>query len=159
MNTEYNLQIRHVVPSDIPALYQALVSMAKELNLFHRFNLTEVELSRLLFKEKIADAIILVDENDNLTGLAMYSITNRDFALFNRPGIYLHDLYVLPNYRKLGIATKLINQLKNIAKDQNLGRIDFVVGKHNANALSVYESRKDVVEVSHIKSMRILIEE
>lgn len=63
--------------------------------------------------DKMADESIFVgayDENDNCIGLAIYKHSWNKY-------LYLYDLKVCSNYRKLGIAKKLVEEGKKIAKD------------------------------------------
>lgn len=150
------MKLRKAKLADAQTIYNHLYEMAQELGLIHRFNRTLDQFIHLIFNKKIASIAIAL-QNNEIAGLIVYSKTYRDFMLFDTPGIYLHDLYVSAKYRRLGVAKKLIMYLENFAQKNNLGRIDFVVGRSNTRALKFYSSQKQINEVDHIKSMRILI--
>lgn len=54
--------------------------------------------------------------------------------------IFLSKLYVAKASRKLGLATRAIDFIKNIAADNCLKRIALTINKNNKKSLSVYES-------------------
>ena len=54
--------------------------------------------------------------------------------------IVLYDLYVLKNYRKLGIAKRLMNKSKDFAINNNFSRIELSTSINNYSAQKLYES-------------------
>jgi GNAT superfamily N-acetyltransferase len=66
----------------------------------------------------------------------------RFFSTFlGRPGLYLEDLFVLPEMRRLGIATALFERLFQIARDRDYGRIEWTVLDWNAPAIEFYTKK------------------
>jgi GNAT superfamily N-acetyltransferase len=69
------------------------------------------------------------------------------FALFfhnystflTQPGIYLEDLFVLPEYRGQGIGKSLLTYLAQLAVTRNCGRLEWSVLDWNAPAIAFYE--------------------
>jgi GNAT superfamily N-acetyltransferase len=63
-----------------------------------------------------------------------------NFSTFvGRPGIYLEDLYVEPDFRKLGIATAVFKHLAKRAVAENCGRFEWAVLNWNEPAIKFYE--------------------
>ncbi|MEO0770501.1 MAG: GNAT family N-acetyltransferase, partial [Cyanobacteria bacterium J06649_4] len=56
-----------------------------------------------------------------------------------KPGVYLEDLFVLPDYRRRGIATALIKHLAHHAISQGCGRVEWSVLDWNVDAIAVYK--------------------
>ena len=56
------------------------------------------------------------------------------------PFLRIQDLYVLPQYRKKGIAKLLMNKAIEIAKQNNSNRIQLNTGSLNTNARNLYEA-------------------
>ncbi len=152
-----NIEIRLALPQDKEFIYNSLSDIVVEAGVKDRFSLTKESLEKIMFFDKLVEAFIAVKGND-LAGLAVFSVTHRNFMLFNKSGLYLHDIYILPKYRRQGIATKLIDKLKETAKERNLGRIDFMVLKNNAAGNQLYDALPDVNEVDYIKYMRIKVD-
>ncbi len=55
------------------------------------------------------------------------------------PTLFLEDIFVLEEYRRLGIGKKLFDFLKETAKQEECGRIEFTVLKWNKSAQEFYE--------------------
>lgn len=147
-------EFRFAMDDDLDWIFSSLQYMVEEGGLSSRFSLTKSSLKRALFHDNLAEVLItIVDQK--LAGLALFSITQRNFELFSKPGLYLHEIYIEPTFRRQGLATGIKNELKTIALKRGLGRIDFVVLKKNALGLGLWASAKDAREVDYMKYMRI----
>jgi len=54
--------------------------------------------------------------------------------------LYLHEIDVLESYRKCGIATKLMDELKSICQENHYDKIFLITNKSNQAAVALYES-------------------
>jgi GNAT superfamily N-acetyltransferase len=57
-----------------------------------------------------------------------------------RPGLYLEDLFVKPEFRGKGIGKALLLHLAKVASDENCGRFEWSVLDWNTPAIEFYES-------------------
>ncbi|MDJ0599440.1 MAG: GNAT family N-acetyltransferase [Crocosphaera sp.] len=64
-------------------------------------------------------------------------------------GLYINFLAVNNDYRKQGIGTKLINHVKNKAKQQNISLLSLMVWCDNLTAIEFYK-RQGFKDVKHI---------
>jgi GNAT superfamily N-acetyltransferase len=55
-----------------------------------------------------------------------------------KPGLYLEDLFVLPQYRHRGLGRQLLSHLAGIAVERGYGRMEWAVLDWNEPALRVY---------------------
>ena len=55
------------------------------------------------------------------------------------PTLFLEDIFVLEEYRRHGIGQKMFDFLKETAKREGCGRIEFTVLKWNSSAQGFYE--------------------
>jgi len=58
------------------------------------------------------------------------------------PTLFLEDIFVLEKYRKQGVGKKMIEFIKENAKREGCGRIEFTVLKWNKVAQQFYEENK-----------------
>jgi thiol-disulfide isomerase/thioredoxin len=77
------------------------------------------------------------------------------FALFfhnystflTKPGIYLEDIFVLPEYRRQGIGKALLSKVAQIAVERDCGRLEWSVLDWNVSAQAFYRNMgADILE-------------
>lgn len=93
-------------------------------------------------------ALVALDGEDVIGGLAAYELKKFEQA---RSEIYIYDLAVLSAYRRKGIATALIKNLKRIAADRG-AYVIFVqadTGAEDAPAIALYHKLGCREEVLH----------
>lgn len=123
--------------------YEAVKNIISELHKMHVENrpdfylenecpITLKEYKSLLKKEKISIAFVV---NNKIAGICLATIKNRI-----EKSIYIDDIFVLSEYRRQGIATKLFEQIKEISKDIGAKRIDLTVWQFNKSAFDFYKS-------------------
>jgi len=94
-------------------------------------------LTKWIFDEKKANVVFAV-ENNKKVGFALY-FTN--FSTFlGRPGLYLEDLFVLPDYRKKGYGKALLKYLAKTALDNGYGRMEWSCLNWNKPSIDFYLS-------------------
>ncbi len=97
---------------------------------------TEAALEEHIFADEPKAYVLIADYNDRPSGFALYFYNFSTFLA--KPGIYLEDLYVKDELRSHGIGLKLLKHLAQIARDQNLGRLEWSVLDWNQKAIDFY---------------------
>jgi GNAT superfamily N-acetyltransferase len=81
----------------------------------------------------------LIAENDGApAGFALYFFNYSTWI--GRPGIYLEDLFVLPEFRGLGIGKALLRQVAAIAVERDCRRLQWEVLDWNTPAIDFYRA-------------------
>jgi GNAT superfamily N-acetyltransferase len=81
--------------------------------------------------------VLLAEEDGQAAGFALFF---HNFSTFlGRPGIYLEDLFVLPEQRGGGIGRMLLTHLARIAVERGCGRLEWAVLDWNRDAINFYE--------------------
>ncbi len=75
--------------------------------------------------------------DDKSVGYIIYFFTYSSFLAM--PTLFLEDIFVLDQYRRLGVGKQLFDYLKSVAKKEGCGRIEFTVLKWNQLAQAFYE--------------------
>ena len=97
----------------------------------------EATLYHSLFEEKTAE-VVFAEEDGVVIGFALYF---HNFSTFvGRKGLYLEDLFIIPERRGLGYGKALLKYLANLAVERNCGRMEWICLDWNKPALTVYRS-------------------
>lgn len=85
-----------------------------------------------------AAAALIAEEAGRPVGFAVYFFTYSTWQA--RRGLYLEDLYVVPQARGTGVGKALMRRLAAIALDNECGRFEWSVLDWNQPAIDVYEA-------------------
>ncbi len=130
--------IRKAVEADVAVILSLIKELAVYEKLSHEVTATEEILRNSLFGKKSFAEVILAEYNGETAGQALFF---HNFSTFlGRPGIYLEDLFVRPQYRGKGIGKKLLMEVIKIAKERKCGRVEWVVLNWNEPAINFYKS-------------------
>lgn len=134
-------QIREANRNDINTIYDFIKGLAIYEKLENEFIATHSDLETTIFDQKYANVLIgnEIDEVGNETPVcfALYFYNYSTFLA--KPGIYLEDLFVIPEKRSKGYGTKMLKELVKIAISKNCGRVEWSVLNWNSPAIKVYE--------------------
>ena len=98
---------------------------------------TEELLQEWIFEKQKAEVIFAL-ENEKEVGFALFF---HNFSTFlGRAGIYLEDLFVLPEYRGKGYGKGLLKQLAKIAVERSCGRLEWSCLDWNKPSIDFYLS-------------------
>jgi GNAT superfamily N-acetyltransferase len=134
-----DLQIRFARPEDAETVHQLVVELAIYEKLRHEVVSTPEDLRRALVGPKPAVEVFLAELSGKAVGFALFFQTFSTFV--GRPGIYLEDLFVLPEYRRRGIALALFQELFRIARERDCGRVEWTVLDWNEPAIKFYTEK------------------
>ncbi|TMC52756.1 MAG: GNAT family N-acetyltransferase [Chloroflexi bacterium] len=99
--------------------------------------MTEEKLTDTLFGERRYAETLIAESDGNPVGFALFFHNYSTFLA--QPGIYLEDLFVVPNQRGHGIGRALLERLAQTAVDQGCGRLEWAVLDWNKDAIRFYE--------------------
>ena len=97
----------------------------------------EATIYHSLFVERSAECL-LGEEDGKVVGFALFF---HNFSTFvGRKGLYLEDLFILPEKRGRGYGKAFLKHLAKIAVERGCGRMEWICLDWNESALSVYRS-------------------
>ena len=97
----------------------------------------EATIYRSLFVEHSAE-VVFGEEDGSVVGFALFF---HNFSTFvGRKGLYLEDLFILPEKRGRGYGKALLKYLAELAVERNCGRMEWICLDWNEPALKVYRS-------------------
>jgi GNAT superfamily N-acetyltransferase len=131
-------EIAPATEADVPLILALIRGIADYEELSHEVVVTEALVREHLFGPKPAAEVLIARMDDRPVGFALY-FTN--FSTFlGKPGIYLEDLFVLPDCRGQGIGKALLTQVARIAAERKCGRLEWSVLDWNESAIQFYKS-------------------
>lgn len=131
------VSIRPAEPADVPVVADLIRQLARFEKLEHEVVLTEELLKAGLFGARPYAEAVLAEEDGGAIGFALFF---QSFSTFlARPGIYLEDLFVLPDHRGRGVGRALLAHLAQIAVERECGRLEWAVLNWNHEAIRFYE--------------------
>jgi len=124
--------------ADIPDIIHFIKQLAIYEKLEHEAVATPELLKKNLFGEERFAEVIFIYEGNVKVGFALFF---KNFSTFlGLPGIYLEDLFVLPECRGKGYGKKLLAYIAKLAVDRGYGRFEWSVLDWNTSAIEFYRS-------------------
>lgn len=135
--------IRPARPADVPVILTLIRSLAAYERLAADCIATEAALASSLFPDDAAAAgpaayCVLAEADGVPAGFALYFFNYSTFLA--RPGLYLEDLFVKPEFRGRGLGKALLLHLAQLANTRGCGRMEWTVLDWNQSAIEFYES-------------------
>jgi GNAT superfamily N-acetyltransferase len=98
------LTLTAATPADVPVLFDLVQALAAYEKLTHEVTGTAADLHRHLFGDRPYAEAILARLGSTPVGFALFFHNFSTFLM--QPGIYLEDLFVLPDYRGVASAKR-----------------------------------------------------
>ena len=133
-------ELRIVSPTrnDIPLILSLFRELAVYEKLEDLFIVDEATLAESLFGPKPSAEVRLAFQGETPVG---YMVFFENFSTFlGRPGIYLEDLFVKPEFRGSGYGKALLSELARIALKRGCKRLEWMVLNWNTPAIDFYKS-------------------
>lgn len=134
--TPSNVEIRAATPEDVPVVLALIRALAEYEQLSHEVQATEASLRASLFGDRPQAEAVIARVDGTPAGFAVFFHNYSTFL--GRRGLYLEDLFVLPNYRRRGVGHTLLSHVAAIAVARECGRMEWAVLDWNAPAIRVY---------------------
>ncbi len=132
------LTIRPAVASDVPLILQFIRELAEYEKDPQAAKAQPEDLLRYGFTGEPKFRVVIADWQNQPAGFAFYFFNFSTWL--GRPGLYLEDLFVRPQFRSRGIGKALLVHLAQVALRENCGRFEWQVLDWNASAIGFYES-------------------
>lgn len=128
---------RHAQRNDVPLILKFIKDLADYEGLLDEVVADEATLEEWIFNRKKAEVIFAM-EGDIEVGFALFF---HNFSTFlGRAGIYLEDLYVMPEHRGKGYGKALLSKLAQIALERGCGRLEWWCLDSNTPSIDFYLS-------------------
>lgn len=133
------ISLRLATEQDIPTILRFINGLAEYEKLADQVVATEQKLRETLFGEKRYAEVIIAEYQQQQAGFALFFHNYSTFLA--KPGIYLEDLFVLPEFRGKGLGKQLLSYLAQLAVERNCGRLEWSVLDWNQPAIDFYQAQ------------------
>ena len=128
--------IRLATPADVPAIYQMIRDLAAYERALPEVTGTQQDLHQSLFGPDPVVFAHVAEHEGQVAGFALWFLNYSTWQC--RPGIYLEDLYVRPEFRGGGYGRQLLTELAALCVERGYGRLDWAVLDWNEPARGFY---------------------
>ena len=128
--------IRPATRADLPAIISLIRELAEYEKLADAVVLDETAFAEHLFGPRPYAEVLIAEDAGAVVGFALFFHNYSTFV--GKPGIYLEDLFVLPEQRGKGFGKALFVELGRLAKARNCGRLEWSVLDWNEPAIGFY---------------------
>lgn len=130
--------LRPAIIDDVPLILQFIRELAEYEKLLDDVVATEDMLREHLFGPHPMAEVLLCHEGEVPAGFALFF---HNFSTFRgKPGIYLEDLFVRPEFRGKGYGKLLLKSLAKLAVERNCARLEWAVLDWNTPSINFYKS-------------------
>jgi GNAT superfamily N-acetyltransferase len=134
MNTTFT--IAPASERDVPTILRMIKALAEYERLDHAVTATEDRLQRTLFGPNPAAEVLMAYAGQQPAGFALFFHNYSTFL--GQRGVYLEDLFVVPEWRGHGLGRQLLSRLAAISLERDCGRLEWSVLDWNAPAIGFY---------------------
>lgn len=131
------VSIRPATADDVGTILGFITDLAIYEKAEHEVVADEEMLTRTLFGEQRYAEALIAEYSATPIGFALYFFSYSTWL--GKPGLYLEDLYVMPEHRKRGAGKALFQSLARIALERDCGRFEWSVLDWNQPAIDFYE--------------------
>lgn len=130
--------IHPATANDLPHVLAMIRELAEFEQLAHELEVTAESLRSALFGGRPVAGALLARVDGFPAGYAVYYPTFSTFV--GRPGIFLDDIYVRPEFRKRGIGRALLEAVAEIGLEIGARRCEWIALRWNEAAFRFYRS-------------------
>lgn len=131
-------EFRFAQPGDEAKIYDFICALAEYEHLSNEVVATPALLREWIFERGKAEVLFALNEQKEEVGFALFF---HNFSTFlGRAGIYLEDLFVLPEFRGKGYGKALLRELARITAERGCGRLEWCCLDWNQPSIDFYRS-------------------
>ena len=132
------LKIRDAVQADLPKILQFIKDLAEYEKAPNEVVLSISDLEQSLFGTNPQVYCLIAELENEVTGFAVWHLNYSTWL--GKPGIYLEDLFVQPEYRGHGIGKGFMKTLAQLCIERGYERFQWWVLDWNEPSIDFYES-------------------
>jgi len=129
------LRVRMATVDDVPVITQLIAELAAYEKQADQVRTTEADISRDGFGPHPEFRVLIAEWQGVPAGFAIFF---GYYSTWRGTGLYLEDLFVRPEFRRLGIATALLARVSRTAEREKRAFVRWAVLDWNQSAIALY---------------------
>ncbi|MGA9490784.1 MAG: GNAT family N-acetyltransferase [Mycobacterium sp.] len=132
------VRIRRAVPADAAAITAMIHGLAEFERAPEQCTVVERQVSTALFQQPATLRAHVAEVDGDVAAMALWFL---NFSTWDGvDGIFLEDLFVRPDFRRLGLARALLSALAKECVDNGYTRLSWAVLNWNTDAIALYQA-------------------
>lgn len=134
---KHNFQIREATREDSQIIYDFIVGIATYEKMLDEVEGDVSDVCETIFDKQQAH-VLIAEEDAKPVGFAIYFYNYSTFK--TRRGLYLEDIFVIPEMRGKGYGRALLLHLAKLAHEKDCGRMEWCCLDWNQASIAFYKS-------------------
>lgn len=131
-------ELKHATIDDAQTIVDLVKALATYEDMLDLVHITKKDIIKHIFENKMAE-VVIGEYNKEAVGYILFFQTFSTFV--GKPGIYLEDLFVKPEFRKMGFGKCFFEYLGCLATERDCGRLEWTCLDWNEPSIRFYEAR------------------
>jgi len=132
------MQIRLAIPTDVEDIHRLIYELAVYEKASDEMVATLAQIKQSLFHESPVAFCHVAEVDGHIVGIALWFLNYSTWL--GKPGIYLEDLFVQPEYRGHGIGKGFMKTLAQLCIERGYERFQWWVLDWNEPSIDFYKS-------------------
>ncbi len=134
------MSVREAVPGDVPHILRLVRDLAEYERELDQVVATEDDFRDLLFPDDGHPTVFghVAEVDGEVVGMAVWFLSFSTWT--GRKGIWLEDLYVMPEHRGSGLGRELLATLARLCRERGYTRLEWWVLDWNEPSIGFYRS-------------------
>jgi GNAT superfamily N-acetyltransferase len=135
--------IRDANVNDALALFEMIEAYHSEVNIRNKpFTISKNDFIKDCFEDKSKIKFFIVEFNGNVLGYCAYVVS---YSILNGPSMIVKEIYVKPDYRKIGVSVFVFSKIIDTAFKNNSHYVHWVVDISDKKLIEVEEKAGVVI--------------
>jgi GNAT superfamily N-acetyltransferase len=131
------ISVRAATPTDVPTIVRFIRALAEYERMLDEVTASDSDIAAALFSPHPRAFCEIAEQDGAAIGFALWFYNFSTFV--GRCGIYLEDLFVVPEARGSGAGLALMRRLAQRCRDEDLRRLEWQVLDWNAPTIAFYD--------------------
>jgi len=133
-----HIRLRFAEEKDVALILGFIRGLAEYEHLLDTVKIQEADIKKYVFEKKLIE-VVIGEYDGTPAGFALFF---HNFSTFvGKPGIFIEDIFVKPEFRGKGLGKILFSFLAKIAVERNCGRLEWLCLNWNKPSIEFYKSQ------------------